>query len=131
MELGARIDIVKYRGHVPEVSLTSPSQMLVRQEALRPRCLVEERTWKSIVGLRLTCVRVRHFSPPEAGGIGVEVVCAVYAKVLRIRATGDYVEDAESVRVCCKKRCISHAPLRRTPKEARARTPKHQYASPP
>lgn len=30
-------------------------------------------------------------------GIGVEVVCAVYAKVLRIGATGDYVEDAESV----------------------------------
>lgn len=30
-------------------------------------------------------------------GIGVEVVCAVYAKVLRIGAIGDYVEDAESV----------------------------------
>ena len=54
----------------------------------------------SVVGLRLTCVRVRHFSPPEAGAqwsIGVEVVYAIYAKVLRIRATGYYVEDAESV----------------------------------
>ena len=49
----------------------------------------------SVVGLRLTCAKVRCFSPSEAGGHDVEVVCSVYA--LRIEATGGYVEDAENV----------------------------------
>jgi hypothetical protein len=77
---------------VPEVSLTPPSQMLVRQEALRPRCLAEEELDKCC-WTEVNMCQSEIFQSPGSWWVSALRWCLP----LRIGATGDYVEDAENV----------------------------------